>query len=294
MIEIQNLTKTFGNVKAVNNLSVTINEGVNGLVGENGAGKSTLLRLIADVYQQDTGKILLDGNSHFNIDVKKNVFFLSDDPYYPNGATIEETFEFYTTLFDLDEEVFKQLITNLDLPRRRKVNTFSKGMRRQFFVAIALASKAQYILLDEAFDGLDPLIMDLIKQTIAENAEKRTFVISSHNISSLERLCDTFIVLSKGQCVTNSNVEDISSNYVKYQIIFKNKNVNKETLESLGLKVVSFRKLGSICNVVFAGEKEIENLKSTLETVLCEQIAIDPDEVIAIEMLNARKKKEHK
>ena len=294
MIEIQNLTKTFGNVKAVNNLSVTINEGINGLVGENGAGKSTLLRLIADVYQQDSGKILLDGNSHFNIDVKKNVFFLSDDPYYPNGATIEETFEFYTTLFDLDEEVFKQLITNLDLPRRRKVNTFSKGMRRQFFVAIALASKAQYILLDEAFDGLDPLIMDLIKQTIAENAEKRTFVISSHNISSLERLCDTFIVLSKGQCVTNSNVEDISANYVKYQIIFKNKSVNKQTLESLGINVVSFRKLGSICNVVFAGDKDIENLKATLETVLCEQIAIDPDEVIAIEMLNARKKKENK
>ena len=294
MIEIQNLTKTFGNVKAVNNLSVTINEGINGLVGENGAGKSTLLRLIADVYQQDSGKILLDGNSHFNIDVKKNVFFLSDDPYYPNGATIEETFEFYTTLFDLDEELFKQLITNLDLPRRRKVNTFSKGMRRQFFVAIALASKAQYILLDEAFDGLDPLIMDLIKQTIAENAEKRTFVISSHNISSLERLCDTFIVLSKGQCVTNSNVEDISANYVKYQIIFKNKSVNKQTLESLGINVVSFRKLGSICNVVFAGNKDIENLKATLETVLCEQIAIDPDEVIAIEMLNARKKKENK
>ena len=294
MIEIQNLTKTFGNVKAVNNLSVTINEGINGLVGENGAGKSTLLRLIADVYQQDSGKILLDGNSHFIIDVKKNVFFLSDDPYYPNGATIEETFEFYTTLFDLDEEVFKQLITNLDLPRRRKVNTFSKGMRRQFFVAIALASKAQYILLDEAFDGLDPLIMDLIKQTIAENAEKRTFVISSHNISSLERLCDTFIVLSKGQCVTNSNVEDISANYVKYQIIFKNKSVNKQTLESLGINVVSFRKLGSICNVVFAGDKDIENLKATLETVLCEQIAIDPDEVIAIEMLNARKKKENK
>ena len=294
MIEIQNLTKTFGNVKAVNNLSVTINEGINGLVGENGAGKSTLLRLIADVYQQDSGKILLDGNSHFNIDVKKNVFFLSDDPYYPNGATIEETFEFYTTLFDLDEEVFKQLITNLDLPRRRKVNTFSKGMRRQFFVAIALASKAQYILLDEAFDGLDPLIMDLIKQTIAENAEKRTFVISSHNISSLERLCDTFIVLSKGQCVTNSNVEDISANYVKYQIIFKNKSVNKQTLESLGINVVSFRKLGSICNVVFAGDKDIDNLKATLETVLCEQIAIDPDEVIAIEMLNARKKKEDK
>ena len=294
MIEIQNLTKTFGNVKAVNNLSVTINEGINGLVGENGAGKSTLLRLIADVYQQDSGKILLDGNSHFNIDVKKNVFFLSDDPYYPNGATIEETFEFYTTLFDLDEEVFKQLITNLDLPRRRKVSTFSKGMRRQFFVAIALASKAQYILLDEAFDGLDPLIMDLIKQTIAENAEKRTFVISSHNISSLERLCDTFIVLSKGQCVTNSNVEDISANYVKYQIIFKNKSVNKQTLESLGINVVSFRKLGSICNVVFAGDKDIENLKATLETVLCEQIAIDPDEVIAIEMLNARKKKENK
>ena len=198
MIEIKNLTKTFGSVKAVDDLSININQGINGLVGENGAGKSTLLRLISDVYEKDNGEILVDKEDNKNLNVKNNIFFLSDSPYSPSNASVNQTFDFYSTLFDLDKERFLEIMSNLSLPIDRKVSTFSKGMRRQFFLAIALSAKAKYVLLDEAFDGLDPLVLDTIKQEIIKDADEKTYIISSHNITSLERLCDNFILLSKG------------------------------------------------------------------------------------------------
>ena len=287
MIEIRNLTKTFIDVKAVNDLSIQINDGINGLVGENGAGKSTLLRLIADVYQANEGEIYIDNLLNNDIEAKKQIFFLSDNPYAPNNYTIKQVFELYSSLFDLDASLFNRIMDKLNLPKDRKVSTYSKGMKRQFFIAIALSSNARYILLDEAFDGLDPLVLDVIKQEIISFADKKTFIVSSHNISSLERLCDNFIVLSKGRCAKDGDIEHIGENFVKYQILFKN-SVTKEDVEKLGFSILSFKKVGSICNVVFHEEIDEDKLKEKYEMVLCEKIPIDPDELIALEMLSAR------
>ena len=193
MIEIKNLTKIFPpNVYAVNDLTITINKGVNGLIGENGAGKSTLLRCIADVYLKDKGEILIDGHSNSDDVSRNNVFFLSDNPFYSGNGNAMTNMQFYASLFDLDEEKFKELMSHLSLPLDRRVSTFSKGMRRQLFLCIALSMKAEYILLDEAFDGLDPIVQDVIKEEIIKNAENKTFLVSSHNLVSLERLCDNF------------------------------------------------------------------------------------------------------
>ena len=291
MIEIKQLTKTFGNVRAVDSLSVSIAPGINGLVGENGAGKSTLLRLISDVYQKDDGEILINGKDHRDVSIKKNIFFLSDTPYAPANSSIEQTFGFYKTLFDIDEYRFTDIMEKLSLPRNRKVSTYSKGMKRQFFLAIALSCKAEYILLDEAFDGLDPLVLDTIKQEIIVDADKKTYIVSSHNISSLERLCDNFILLSKGKCRKNGSVEHLGENFAKYQI-FAKQNIEKEDLENLGYKVLSFKKLGSINNVVFFDEIDTKKITEKYDVILVEKIPIDSDELVALEMLKARKENE--
>ena len=290
MIEIRDLTKTFKEVKAVNSLTINVNPGVTGLVGENGAGKSTLLRLISGVYDKDEGTILIDGVDHQDVKVKKNLFFLSDTPYAPANTSVEQTFEFYSSLFDLDKKKFHTILKELNLPKNRKTNTFSKGMRRQLFIAIALSFNGEYILLDEAFDGLDPLVLDTIKTKIVENADKKTYIVSSHNISSLQRLCDNFILLSKGKCSKHGSIEDIGTNFAKYQI-YVNGELNKESLTKLGLKILSFKKVGSIYNIVFYNKIEEELIKSNFETLLIEKIPIDPDELIALEMLAARKEK---
>ena len=293
MIVIKNLVKEFpGPVHAVNHLTVNIDKGINGLVGENGAGKSTLLRLIADVYQPNSGEITIDELPNTDVSVKEKVFFLPDNPYAPSGATVRQTFAFYSILFDLDKVIFDKFISKINLPQDRKVSTFSKGMKRLFFIAIALSSKASIIMLDEAFDGLDPLVLDVIKQEIIQHAEDKTYIVSSHNISILERLCDKFIVLSNGSCKVNSDIEHIGTSYVKYQILFKQPKVTKEQLIAFGYDVVSFKKLGSIYNIVFKDGIDIESLKDKFATVLCEQVPIDADELIALEMISARKEDE--
>lgn len=288
MISIKNLTKTFGSVKAVNDLTIDIYPGINGLIGENGAGKSTLLRLISDVYQQDNGEITVDELSNKDISVKNNIFYLSDNPYAPHSMNVEQVYDLYATLFDLDRNTFEGIMKKLKLPFDRKVSTFSKGMRRQFFIAIALSAKAEYVLLDEAFDGLDPLVLDVIKQEIIKEADHKTYIISSHNISSLERLCDNFILLSKGRCKKNSDMEHLGENFVKYQILTKEE-IKEEDLQAVAIRTLTFKKLGSIYNIVTYGAIDEDKLKEKYHVILCERIPIDPDELIALEMLNARK-----
>lgn len=288
MIEIKNLVKTFGSVRAVDDLSISINSGINGLIGENGAGKSTLLRLISDVYQADSGEIIIDGVPNYKVMAKKDVFFLPDNPYAPHNMAVSQVFEFYSTLFDLDKEKFMAIMDRLSLPTDRKVSTYSKGMRRQLFIAIALSSNAKYALLDEAFDGLDPLVLATVREEIIKDADKKVYIVSSHNISSLERLCDSFILLSKGRVGKNGDVEHLGENFVKYQILVKGA-LEQKDLEALSYRVLSFKKVGSLCNVVFHNEIDESIIRNKMDVILLEKIAIDPDELIALEMLDARK-----
>ena len=288
MIEIKNLVKTFGSVRAVDDLSISINSGINGLIGENGAGKSTLLRLISDVYQADSGEIIIDGVPNYKVMAKKDVFFLPDNPYAPHNSAVMQTFEFYSTLFDLDKEKFMAIMDRLSLPTDRKVSTYSKGMRRQLFIAIALSSNAKYALLDEAFDGLDPLVLATVREEIIKDADRKVYIVSSHNISSLERLCDSFILLSKGRVGKNGDVEHLGENFVKYQILVKGA-LEQKDLEALSYRVLSFKKVGSICNVVFHDKIDESIIRNKMDVILLEKIAIDPDELIALEMLDARK-----
>ena len=284
MIEIKNLTKEFPGVIAVNNLCLEVRPGINGLIGENGAGKSTLLRLIADVFQVTSGEILIDGKSHSLPEVKNNLFFLSDNPYFSTNMTPKEVVELYASLFDVDQDKFYEILKRLSLPVERRLSTYSKGMRRQLFLALSLAMKAEYILLDEAFDGLDPIVQDVVKQEIIENASSKTFIMSSHNLLSLERLCDNFILLSKGKCTKNGGLEDMGRNFKKFQIIFKSP-TSKEDLTQLGVHVISFKTVGSIHYVVFDGEDDERLIREKLEPTLMESVAIDTDELITLEMI---------
>ena len=292
MIEIKNLTKKFPpNVIAVNNLTLDIKTGINGLIGENGAGKSTLLRLIADVYQEDEGTILINGIDHHENQARNDLFFLSDDPFCNGSDNAKENMKFYSSLFELDENKFTEMMNKLSLPLDRRVSTFSKGMRRQLFLCIALSMKAHYILLDEAFDGLDPIVQDVIKEEIIMNANDKVFLVSSHNLQSLERLCDNFILLSKGRCKKEGAGEDLGQSFRKYQALF-DKEVSKADLTSLGVRVVSLKKVGSITYIVVTGENDEQIIKEHFHPTLFENVIIDNDEIIKLEMLLAKGEEE--
>ncbi|MBP5216779.1 MAG: ATP-binding cassette domain-containing protein, partial [Bacilli bacterium] len=258
MIEIKALTKRFGSLAAVDHLDLEIKPGVVGLVGHNGAGKSTLFRLIADVLQKDEGEILIDGTPCDQVEAKKKLFFLSDNPPMPANSTAKALFQFYDNFFDIDYDKFTALQKKFALPMERRINNFSKGMKRQLFLCLALSVRNEYLLLDEAFDGIDPVVLEYIKEEIIKLAEEgKTIVVSSHNIASLDRLVDRFVILYKGKLTKEGEEEHLSQDLVKFQCVSRLA-LSEAALEGLGLKVVSFKKIGSIYHFVVLEAPELE------------------------------------
>ena len=290
MIEIKSLTKRFDTTVAVDNLTLTLKPGVIGLVGHNGAGKSTLFRLISDVLTLDSGTITIDGIPNNDPHAKAKVFFLSDSPYAPHNEDYRGVYNFYRNFFPIDFEKYTGFIAKLKLPTDRRVSSFSKGMRRQLFLALALSVKADYYLLDEAFDGIDPLALDEIKEEIIKlGQEGCTVVLSSHNIASLERLVDRFVVLYRGSLSKEGETEELGKDFVKYQAMFP-KEVRESDIASLGAEVVSFKKTGSIYHIVLVSDKSVnEKIEASLNPLLWENVPIDPDEIVTLQMLLAKK-----
>ena len=283
MIEIKNLVKKFDSVIAVNNLSINFSEGVYGIIGENGAGKSTLLRLISNVYLKDEGNILIDGEDNSNHSANKKIFFLSDNPYYERNSTIKQTISLYNSIFDLDENKCFKILEQFDLPIDRKISTFSKGMRRQLFIAIALSMNVKYLLLDEVFDGLDVLILDVIKNLIIQSAEDKVVIVSSHNASVLQNLCNNFIILTKGKIENNGSLEDLASTYIKYQIV--GSDIDKQSLEAFGINVIQLTTLGSIFHLITDKEINIDEFKNRFNPYIIENIILTNEEILKINLL---------
>ena len=289
MIEIQDVTKSFGTTKALDRLELAIGEGITGLVGENGAGKSTLLRCIAGVLNPEEGKILIDGKDRKEVEAKKDLYFLSDFPYSPPNSTIDKVYEFYSCFYDFDVDRFHEILTHFSLPPQGRINDFSKGMRRQLFIALALSAKTKYLLMDEAFDGLDPIALDAIKgEIILEKENGRNILISSHNINTLEKLADRFVMLSKGHLAADEETQSMGKNFVKYQAFFET-TPSEEELSAL-CSLISYRKIGSVLNFVMEeDEAALERIKAAYKPKFIENVNIDGDELVTLTMLKARK-----
>lgn len=295
MIEISGLNKTFGkkdgDVHAVNNLTITFNEGVTGLVGENGAGKSTLFRLIADIIERDSGNILIDGKDNRTKEAKADIFLLPDEPYAPGRYNAMEVANLYNIFYQLDMNRFKSLLEQSSLPANHPISSFSKGMRRQLFLFIAFSVKCKNILLDEAFDGLDPLVIDTIGKEIIKLVadEHKTIILSSHNMSSVQKIADSITILYRGKVSESKEKVDIGTEIVKYQLISK-ETIDGKSLEELGLKPISITKIGSITTIVLLKKDNLEDIiRERYSPSLLEQCPLETSEIIAMEMLLARK-----
>ena len=161
MIEIKGISKSFEGHKAVDNVSVLIKENtVFGLIGTNGAGKSTLLRMVCGVMKPDAGYILIDDRPVYdNAEAKKDIFFIADEPYFFANGNAQDMQKYFCTIYpDFDSDQYYQMLENFGLEKRRKISTFSKGMKKQLALILGVCSKAKYLFCDEAFDGLDPVM----------------------------------------------------------------------------------------------------------------------------------------
>lgn len=206
MIEICNVTKRFGDFVCLDQVSLEVPDGiVYGLVGENGAGKSTLLSLIAGVYRADAGEIRIDGKKTSSVSAKQKIFYMPDRQYYDRNATPLTIGNFYRNFYvDFSMEDYRGLLEMFELEENALLDSFSKGMRKQVFIAAAICTNTKYLLCDEVFDGLDPQIRKVVNGLLLSAVEGRklTLLIVSHYLEELNKICKEKGYLHRGKILT--------------------------------------------------------------------------------------------
>ena len=168
MIEIKECSKSFGTLLAVNDVSLDIGEReVFGLIGNNGAGKSTLLRMAAGILKQDKGNVRIDDMEVYdNAAAKEKVFYISDECYFPANFTSGDIAAFYQVHYPKFEiQRFSKLMRQFQLDEKQKVSSFSKGMKKQLMMLLGISAGTKYLLCDETFDGLDPVVRQGVKRS---------------------------------------------------------------------------------------------------------------------------------
>ena len=224
MISININSHTLGGNLILEDISLRIPDGkVLGLVGTNGSGKSTLLRLMSGVYVPDSGSVQYDGKDVTDPKVREKIFFLPDDPYYAGQTTGRGIFDTYHTFYpNLDRELYRELLFRFKLDEKAHQRNFSKGMRRQFYIALALSARPKYLLLDEAFDGLDAFTKKTVIEEINRSVEENnsTVVISSHALSELETFCDLYALIEGQTLKSHGSLDDHTAKYCRFKMAF--------------------------------------------------------------------------
>ena len=286
MIEVKNLSHSIGNKQILQNVSLALEEGsVMGLVGINGAGKTTLLRLISGVFAVEQGAILIDGIPVNREESRESLFFLPDDPYFTIDTTGEKLYSMYKVFYpEIDRAVFDRFMANFSLNPKKPIRNFSKGMRRQLYISLALAVKPKYLLLDEAFDGLDPLSRLAFKRALNEFVEEygTSVLISSHSLRELEDFCDSYVLIDNKTVSSSGDIAEKVNRFCKFQLAFY-----EEIHEGLfaNLPVTSIEISGRFARVVLQGNAaELLPKLQALNPAVVEEMRMDFEEVFIHEV----------
>ena len=286
MLEIKNVFKSFGQKMVLDHLNLEVQEGsIFGLVGVNGAGKSTLLRLIAGVYEPDAGTIVFNGEDTYNNEnIRADIAFVSDETRFPHGATIASMKVLYKTMYRFDENRYQKYLKLFELDPKASIVTLSKGMKRRVSLLFALSICPKLLLLDEAYDGLEPLARLRFKQALVEliEDEKNTVIISGHNLKELEDICDSFGILEEGKIMTYGDLLTSRQLINKYQLAFSHP-VKREDFASF--EVMHFESEGSVVKLVIKGEEEMvsEKLKE-MHPLIMDELPVNFEELFIYEL----------
>lgn len=287
MIEVKNLSKSFDSIKAIDHINAKIEDGhVFGLIGTNGAGKSTFMRMLSGVLKPEEGEILVDGEPVYdNPAVKEKIFYISDDQYYFRSGTPVDMLKLYQTCYPaFDGAKWKSLMEKFGLDEKRKVNTFSKGMKKQLSVICGICANTKYLLCDETFDGLDPVMRQAVKALFVKEMDERglTPVIASHNLRELEDICEYVGLLHRGGILLEKDIDDMKLNIHKLQCVIREDEMLQKIRSSL--EVVTIDNRGSLYTVTVRGDKEkILEFMELLNPVFYELLPLSLEEIFISE-----------
>ena len=255
-------------------------------MGSNGAGKSTLLRLISGILKPDDGALLVDGQPAYeNREAKENICFLSDSAYFFPNATPAVMRDYYAMVYSqFDSKAFDSLAEKLDITLTRKLNTFSKGMKKQVSLLLGLCTGTKYLLCDETFDGLDPVMRQAVKSLFAAELMKRDFtpVIASHNLRELEDICDSIGLLHKGKLLLTQDLDQMKYHVHKIQCVLPDEAREQQLLQEL--TVLQYEKSGSLMLITARGTKEaLLNCVNSKAPVFAEILPLTLEEIFISE-----------
>jgi ABC-2 type transport system ATP-binding protein len=287
MIEVRNVTKRYGKLAALEDLELKIEKSsVYGLVGYNGAGKTTLLKIMMGIYRPDSGKVLVDGEIVYdNALIRQTMVMVPDEIYFLSQASIAEMSAYYKGFYPRwSNAVQQKLVKVFHLDEKERIARFSKGMQRQAAIVLALSTRPSYLLLDEPFDGLDPVMRDTVRRLILEMiaGTETTVVISSHNLRELEDLCDHIGIIDHRRIVYDNSIEALRAQRVRYRVALPHA-ASAEDFAALSLKdLVCIGQAATF--VARESEAEADEKLRSLNPVLVEKFPLTLEELFLDEM----------
>ena len=287
MISAKGVRKSFGGFFALDGFDMTVPKGsIYGLVGPNGAGKTTIINHLLGVLKQDSGEILIDGESVWeNDELKQNVLCINDEWYFYPSFTVKEMARLYKDIYkNFDAERYEALGRILNIEENRQIRRLSKGMKKQVAFRLVLSCMPKVLILDEPLDGLDPVmrkqIMNIIISDVIER--KMTVLVSSHNLRELEDICDYVGIIHKGRMVIEKPLDDLKGNIVKAQLVFGGD--FPETLKS-DLDILHISKIGSVYTAIIRGDgEEISEKIKKYNPVVFDKVHLTLEEVFIYEL----------
>jgi ABC-2 type transport system ATP-binding protein len=244
------------------------------------------MRIISGVYRTDTGHVTIDGEEVYeNPSQKRNIFYIPDEPYFKNNDTPLELMRFYQVYYPgFEEERFLSLLATLKLDRHRKIGTFSKGMKRQLSILYGVCAGTKYLLCDETFDGLDPVMRQAVKSLFIREIDNRklTPIIASHNLRELEDICDHVGLLHNGGVLLSKDLDEMKLGIHRLQCVFQ----KEEDLQELErrLPVLKKERRGALQTLTIRGEREpIVTEMEHIGTVFWELLPLTLEEIFISE-----------
>ncbi len=255
-------------------------------MGTNGAGKSTLLRMLCGILKQDEGTITVDGRPVYeDEETKREIFYISDDSYFFSNGTPVDMERYYRQFYvKFDTERFYKLLLQFGLEKGRKIRTFSKGMKKQLSAILGISANTKYLLCDETFDGLDPVMRQAVKGMFATEVMEREFtpVVASHNLRELEDICENVGLLHRGGILLSENLEDMKLHLHKVQCVIPEEAQEKQLLQELD--VIRCDHQGSLLMVTARGTRsEIMRCIEEKNPLFCEIIPLTLEEIFISE-----------